>query len=293
MNYCKNLPSLNMLLIILAVSALVILDGCSLFDRLANRIKKPSISVEDVRVTDFNFKEMELTYDIKVKNPNKLPVRMLAYDYNLDINENMLVQGKQQEQLNIKASDESRFQIPMRLSFSDIYKTVESLKNSDEASYDFLSHLTFNLPVLGKTELSVRKQGNIPILKMPKIRLADWSVSDVNFSSAKVMLQLEFENPNGFDIKINNLNYDLMVNGEQWAEGTTLEGAKIKKNDVTELDIPISLNMSQMGMSAYRILTGSQRFDYRIKGNFNLNPLHKLLGQTTFDFDRSGELSLH
>lgn len=274
------------------MSALFLLDGCATLEDLSNSIQKPQLSVENVSVSDFNFEEMELTYDIKVDNPNALSVQMLAYDYNLDINEHSLVSGNQQKKLAIEASGASTFQVPMRLNFADLYRSVQSLRDSNEASYSFLSNLTFDLPVLGQTKVPVRKKGTIPLLKTPSISLEDFSVSDINLNSADINLKLRFDNPNSFGIDVNALNYNLIVNGDRWADGTALKGATIRQSGATILNIPISVNISTMGMSAYRLLTGGESFDYEIRGGFDLNARHELLGQTTFDFLRSGNLSL-
>jgi LEA14-like dessication related protein len=278
--------------IILLTGALLLLDGCAALENLSNSIQKPQLTVENVRVSDFNFEEMELTYDIKVDNPNALTVQMLAYDYNLDINENTLLSGDQKKELAVEASGASTFQVPMRLNFAEVYRSIQNLRESEEASYHFLSNLTFDLPVLGETKVPVHKEGRIPLLKTPKISLQDFTIARVNLSSANINLQLRFDNPNSFGIDVNALNYDLMINGNQWADGTALKGTNIKQNSVTILNIPISLNISTIGMSAYRLLTGGQSFGYRIKGDFDLNARHELLGQTTFDFLRSGNLSL-
>ncbi|MGM0546015.1 MAG: LEA type 2 family protein [Bacteroidota bacterium] len=282
----------NYVPVILLTYALFLFNGCAAFNELSNSIQKPQLSVENVRVSNFNFEEMELTYDIKVENPNALSVQMLAYDYNLDVNENTLVNGDQKKELAIEASGASTFQVPMRLNFSDVYRSAQSLRDSDEASYHFLSNLTFDLPALGETKVPVRKEGHIPLLKTPKINLEDYEVTGINFSSADINLQLSFDNPNSFKIDVNALNYDLMINGDEWANGTALEGITIKEKGVTMLNIPVSLNISEIGMSAYRLLTEGEAFDYQIKGNLNLNARHELLGQTTFDFLRSGNMSL-
>ena len=276
----------------LLTCALLLLDGCSALEDLSGSIQKPQLSVADVRVSDFNFNEMELTYDIKVDNPNKLSVQMLAYSYNLDINEHPLITGDQKKELAIEASGTSTFEVPMRLNFADIYRSVQSLRDTKEASYNFLSTLTFDLPILGQTNVPVNKKGRIPLLKTPTISLEDFNVTGINVSSADINLQLRFDNPNSFGIDVHALNYDLMINGDQWASGTALKGKTIPEKGVTILNIPISLNISDIGMSAYRLLTGGKPFDYQIKGTFDLNAQHELLGQTTFDFLRTGKLSL-
>jgi LEA14-like dessication related protein len=270
----------------------IILGGCSTIQEITDSIQKPKLSVDNVRVTDFNFTQMELTYDIKVENPNAVAVKMTGYDYNLDINEHPFINGDRSKTMTIEASGESIFEVPMMLNFPDLYRTVSELANEDESSYQFLSHLRFNLPIIGATAIPVKKSGNIPLLKLPKLSMQTIEVDNLSLSSADLTLKLALNNPNGFGMDIGQLNYDLIVNGNQWADGTALKGVKVKENGLTELEIPISLNITQIGTSAYQILTGSENLDYRFQGNFRFNLGHELLGSTNFDFNRSGEISV-
>lgn len=274
------------------ICALVLINGCSAIQDITDSVQKPNLSVKDVQVTDFNFREMEITYDVKIENPNSMAVQMLEYDYMLEINGYSLVSGDQKEVMRIGAEGESTFQVPMTLNFSDVYNTIGSLSGADQASYNFISHLTFDLPLLGRTKLPVKKEGTFPLLKLPDLRVEDLQIENISLSSADLNLKLEFNNPNGFGLDINHLNYELMINGDQWAEGSALQNVYVKENGVTELNIPISLNLSKIGMSAYRILSGSQQLDYQLKGVFNIDAGHELLGETNFDFNRSGEVSL-
>jgi LEA14-like dessication related protein len=269
-----------------------LVSGCSALQDIADNIQKPALSIKDVRITDFNFQEIELTYDVKIENPNSVAVQMLGYDYELEINNHKLVQGDQPEKMTIQAGRESTFQVPMTLNFSDIYNTIQSLANADDASYHFLGHLTFDLPLLGRTELPINKEGTIPLLKLPNVSVENIQVENLSFSSADLSLILQFQNPNAFGLDIDSLNYNLVINDKPWAEGTALQNVHIKENDVTELAIPISLNLSQIGFSAYRILTGAQQLDYQLNGVFSLDVGHELLGETNFEFNRSGEISL-
>ena len=279
--------------IALFILLIAMMTGCQTVKDIANSIQKPSLSVDDVRITGFNFQEMELTYSIKVDNPNPVAIRMLGYDYNLGINEHSFLKGDQTKKVNIEASGESIFQVPMTVNFADLYNTVKGIADQDKSSYSFLSHLAFELPVLGRTEIPVRKEGEIPMIKLPKLSVQNLSINNVSLDGADVNLHLQFNNPNGFGLDIDQLSYDLMVNGSQWADGKALQGVNIKENGVTELNIPISLNIGQIGMSAYQLLSGGRSLDYKLKGNFKFNALHKLLGTTNFDFSRSGAVPIN
>ncbi|MDZ7691316.1 MAG: hypothetical protein U5K69_09330 [Balneolaceae bacterium] len=52
------------------------------------------------------------------------------------------------------------------------------------------------------------------------------------------------------------MQYNLDINGNSWAEGTALSDVFIKENGTTELNIPLSLNFGDVGMSAFRALSG-------------------------------------
>jgi LEA14-like dessication related protein len=271
---------------------LLLIGGCQTIQDLANSIQKPSLSVDDVRVTGFNFQEMQLTYDIKVDNPNAATLQMLGYDYNLDLNGNSFINGDQTKRVTVGASGESIIQVPMTLNFSDVYQAINGLAQEKKTAYNFASNLRFELPVLGETEIPVKKKGSIPLLKLPELNVSNVQLQNLSLNGADVNLKLQFDNPNGFGLNINQLNYDLVVNGNQWADGTALQDVNIKEDGVTELNIPISLNIAQIGTSAYRILSGSESVDYQLKGNFGFNALHELLGSTNFDFNRDGQIPI-
>jgi len=190
--------------------AILILGGCQTLNNLGNQIKKPSLAVEDVRVSSFSFDELSLVYDIKVNNPNATSFNMTGYNYQ----------------------------------------------------------------------------------KMPSIQLQDISVESISFSGANVSVDFTVDNPNDFGLKINTLDYNLTIEGDRWVSGNALEDTQIKANAVSELKIPVSLDMGKVGMSAYRILSGSGSVDYRVEGTMSVNALHELLGTAEIPFDRSGSVTI-
>lgn len=270
----------------------LLLDGCSALRDLAQSIKKPRLSVTDVRVKGYDFNGIELTFDVTVDNPNALSVQMQSYDYALDINQQTFANGQQQNQTRIEASGASTFQVPMQLSYRDVYRTVEDLANSDEAEYEFKSTFSFELPGIGITKVPVRKSGKIPLLHLPTIRINNLQVNNLSLNSARLTLDMEFENPNGIGFNIDGFDYSLDINENQWVKGKALAGASITKNGVTELEIPITLNIAQMGMSAFNLLSGSSNVNYELNGQFSLEADHPLLGNTDFSFNREGRVSM-
>jgi len=272
--------------------AILILGGCQTLNNLGNQIKKPSLAVEDVRVSSFSFDELSLVYDIKVNNPNATSFNMTGYNYQLDINGSEFVAGDQAQKMRINADSESIVEVPVTVNFNKLYRAIKGIASRDESNYRMLSNLRFNIPGFGQTEIPIKKEGTIPMVKMPLIQFQDISVESISFSGANVSVDFTVDNPNDFGLKINTLDYNLTIEGDRWVSGNALEDTRIKANAVSELKIPVSLDMGKVGMSAYRILSASGSVDYRVDGTMSVNALHELLGTAEIPFDRSGSVTI-
>jgi LEA14-like dessication related protein len=279
-------------LLFITIFTLTLATGCSALEDLAGSIQKPSLSVTDVRVSDFSFEDIELTYDVRIDNPNPVSVNMASYSYDFKLNNQTFVEGGQNENSTIEASGSSNFEVPVRLNFQKVYEGVRTLATASEAGYELLGSVSFNLPVLGVTPVSFSKAGNIPMVKLPAIRIQNLQVQKLSLSSADLVLNMEFENSNAFRILVNGFNYDLQINGDDWASGRALQQVNIERDGITQLEIPISLNIAEMGLSIYRMLSGSGDLNYQLNGTFDLGTDHPLLGQTNFQLNRSGSLPL-
>lgn len=271
---------------------MLLAGGCSAIQELVQGVQKPVLSVTDMRVTGFDFREVEMTFDVTVDNPNAVELQMEAYDYSLAIDGKRFVSGHQNRQSRIEASGESTFRVPVTLNFKEVYSAAESLAESDEAGYSFDSSFTFDLPGLGSTEVAVQKEGEIPMLRMPVVRIASLQINEMSLSGADLSLILEFENGNGFGLLINSFDYSLNVDGSRWAEGSTLEGVSVSGNDTAQLEIPLKLDFMEIGISVYRMLSGSDSVPYELSGTFSVGADHPLLGSTELQIKRDGRVSL-
>lgn len=268
-------------------------SGCSALEDLASSIQKPELSVTDVRVTDFSFQDIELTYDVQIDNPNTVSVDMSSYNYDFKLNDRTFVDGQQKRANRIEASGSSTFEVPVRLNFQKVYEGMRTLATAEEAAYEFMGSVSFDLPVLGVTPVSFSRKGNIPMVKLPGIKIQNLEIQNLSLSSADLVLNMEFDNPNAFGILVNSFDYSLSINGNRWAGGKALQNLNISEDGVTRMEIPISLNITEIGISAYRLLTGSGDLNYQLNGTFDLGTDHPLLGRTNFNLNRSGTLPLN
>lgn len=279
-------------LIILSVCMSAWLAGCQALQNLTDA-QKPNLSVKNVRVTDFAFDEIELTFDINVENPNPFALHLLSYDYGFNINGNTFVDGTRDKGLDIEASGTSVIHVPIQLNFVELYNLFGSLKGEDNADYELSADLTFNLPVLGETTLPLKKSGTIPMLQLPKVSVAGLQVKDLSLTNTDLELRIKIQNPNGFGLLLNHLSYQLSVNNKEWLN-TELDNENellsVNENSSTYIVIPISLNTLNVGTSLINIINNAGDLKYSLKGSLDISAEHPLLGDTDFSFFESGLL---
>jgi LEA14-like dessication related protein len=270
---------------------LLLFLGCAALQQIAN-IQEPKLDVQNVRFTGMSFEDIDLAFDIKIKNPNPLSATLAALDYDFQINDASFLKGQQEKQISILANGESTVEIPLTLNFKDLYNTFQALKNQDSSAYKLMCGLSFNLPVLGPTRIPVSKSGNLPNLKLPDVSIGSLKLNKISLTGADLDLKLNVKNANTFSFLLNKLNYDFAVNGKTWVKGLSQKQMQVKEKGESTISIPISLNFLEMGTVIYQMINGNQKLNYQLKGNVDLNSSLPLLGQVSLPLDRVGEINI-
>ena len=270
---------------------LIFIAGCASVQNLMN-IKKPDVKVQNVRITGLSFSAIDLSFNLAIDNPNALAISLAGFDYDLILNENSFLKGQQDKSISIETGSTSQVEIPLQLSFRDIYNTFNSLSNKDSSAYEAKFGLNFNLPILGITRIPISKKGAIPLLRLPSVKVSSLKLNKIGLTTASLNLALQVDNANPLQFLLNQFQYDFLVAGKSWANGISDKKMTIAKNGKSEINIPIELNFLQMGQTAYKILTGSNQIDYQFDGNLNFDTSMEMLKNVNLPINTSGKIDL-
>jgi LEA14-like dessication related protein len=256
------------------------------------QIKRPEVSVTKTEITGLSFTHLEMLFDLSVKNPNSVGIKLQGLDYKVLINDNSFLNGNQVQGIEIAAQAENAIQIPVTFKFTELYQGITSLMSQDTSVYHFDGGLTFDLPVLGATRVPVSKKGIIPLPKIPHIRLEGIKLNSLNLTGAKLELKLNIDNPNAFDVLLNTLTYGLTVNGLNWVQGQTNSSLSLSGKKDQTVTIPLTLNLMQMGTSVYQLLMGGKNLSYQLTGDLNVSVPQLMMSPSALPFDQSGQIDL-
>jgi LEA14-like dessication related protein len=264
---------------------------CATLEQLT-RVQKPTVNIKNVRLTGVNFSSVNLAFDTRIQNPNPLSISLTGFGYNFLLNNSSFLTGQNTKGITIAANGESSFEIPLTLNFIDIYNAFQSLSSQDSTNYQIDCNVSFNLPILGNITIPVKKQGYVPLLKLPKISVQDFKLNKIGLSGADLELVLQTHNPNGFKLLLQNFNFDLKINQQSWAKGLLTNQVNINAKGSNTIRIPISLNFSEMGWNLYHFLLQTQELNYNLVGDINFQTTSSLLNQLNLPLNNSGKVKL-
>lgn len=274
------------------ILSVLLFSSCSTLRGLLGQatIQRPRVDFLGAKMTGLSFDKANFLFDLQIRNPNSLGVKLAGFGYDLSINGSSFLKGREDKELSIEAQGENIIQIPLTLSYSHLYQVFQTLLQQDRATYQLKCDFSFDLPGLGLVQIPASKQGDFPLPKLPTVHVEALKLKRLGLNGADLELEVQLGNPNAFWVMLEHIQYQLDINGRRWAAGDATKSAQITEKGNSLIEIPISLDFLQIGQSAYQLLSGDRSLNYQFQGDLDLTTSLPLLGQATLPFDHSGQI---
>ena len=273
----------------LALMLGLLLSGCASVVEKTN-VQEPSVSLANARIAGLSLDGVELVAILDIDNPNPFAIDLAGYDYSLTINNNKISGGQQRQGMKIGAKTKSQIEVPIKLNFSEIFKLVGGLSELDTIGYKVDATAYINVPVVGTRAISTSLGSTFPLPKRPDIGIKGIKINSFDFASADITLTLEVQNPNGFDIDLNQLDYRLTIGEEEWARAKFNRAAKLTAKGRDEIELPVKVNFFDIGGAIFKALKEARPLDYRLQGDMQLDTSLPWLKNLEIPFDQLGTI---
>jgi LEA14-like dessication related protein len=140
----------------------------------------------------------------------------------------------------------------------------------------------------------VEYEDRIPLPRLPKVSIGSIGLNSIGNSGAKLelLISLQVENPNSFALLLDQLAYDLELDGRR-VGGTRLNQQwQIEENGMGTLRLPISLDFLQLGNSLYSALLNGGKLDYHLIGAMAGGSPNPAFGRFNLPLEESGTTRL-
>lgn len=272
-------------------AAAIAVGGCASLESALQPVP-PEVSVEAVRLTGLNFESVELTATIVVENPNPIGISLAGFSYDVQIEENSIVSGDQNQGIEVVANGSRAFDVPMAFTFREIQAAVSTFGEKNETPYTLFGSVDVDVPILGIRTIAVEHEGIVPIPKLPRPTVERLQLTSIGFTGADLVLSIRVNNPNVFGISVNDLGYRFAVDGRVWIEGERPGATELPPESERSIEIPFSLRLLDVGRGIVSILRDGGTVNYRFVVNSTVVPDHPLLPSIELPVDRIGSISV-
>lgn len=277
---------------LLVVLSLFLFSSCATL-RDAADVREPNVSFSDMSIQNINFDGVTLLFDFDVTNPNRMDVSADSYNYEFFINGQSFITGTQEERIEIGRESTSTVQVPVSLTFSEVYESFRSVMRQDSVSYKIATNVSFSLPVIGTRTVPAETDGQLPIPRMPRIEFGDFEMKRMSFSGADIEISFRVINPNDFGLALEGADYTLRVNGKNWLDTNLGEAIRVAGSESRDITIPLKLSAGQMGSALIEMMGGRKEFDYKLTGAARVSAdLEGFSNTQTVPFDLEGTFNI-
>jgi len=117
------------------------------------------------------------------------------------------------------------------------------------------------------------------------IELKKVQVRDMTNTGFKATLYMQVDNPNWFTVRISDMDYQLLINGQESASGRIEREIEIPGHGSAVAELPAEVGVGNLDVLLNDILKGNLK--YRVKGKVVFKTM---LGSYTLPFDKEKEI---
>jgi len=265
------------------------LNSCA---SLTQVVQEPRVSVQDVRTTALSFSEISLELNLLVENPNPVGIQLAGYDYDLLLHDASFIRGNLDSGVSLPAGGSTILHVPVTLDYRELYSVMNSLADECESDYKIVAGLQFDLPVVGKKRIELVHKGVLPLVKLPRFRFTNLYVENLGMMGADLIVMMTLENPNGFDISMDDFQGSLSINKLKWAELESLSPIGFAPGETGDLGFQFRLDFLSMGRTVRDLLSGDEILSYTFEGGALIDTSLDLLRDVSLPLSLSGSVEL-
>ena len=246
----------------LALICACFLAGCK---TLVDSAPKPSAQVIDSRISGLSLDSIELMFDVEVANPYTTNLPLTDLTYSLASGGSTFMDGKVTPTGSIPARGKKMIQIPATVPFRSLLTALKSVKPGAVVPYAAQFKIGVNVPVVGRMEIPLSKNGELPVPAVPQVELTSLVMNKFSFDQITASAKLKVKNTNQFALDITKMGINLALAGKEVGGSKLANMINLPAGESQSMDVSLSFSPSVVGMSLMNMLRGNQ-IDYQMSG---------------------------
>jgi len=231
---------------ILWVTAIIMMIAVIACKTVKPAFQEPVISFHSALIPDITIYNAQILCKIQVQNPNSYEIPFPHTGWKLYINEKSYKDGEVKANGKIKARSTVFIDVPVKVEYIDFFKTFKPLIGSKQASYKIAMAVKYSSPDFGEKIWNFDNTGDLPLPQLPSISQPTMVIESVDFSKAVILVTINVENPNAFEIPSPKFTYDYQLNKKSFIKGIIENEKPLDPSSVTPVKFRLVVNYADL-----------------------------------------------
>lgn len=250
--------------------------------------KDIAVVLKDKRIRDMSSRGLTLAFHTSIRNSSAAPIFLARYAYRVTINqkEYLRLPVVLDDPIAIGAGEEVVVALPLKVTYELLFQAVGPI--DDKALCDAVGDLVFRDEKGKEEKVPFAFSGEFPIFKDPDVLFLPLRVNDLTVGGGDVVFDVKFTNPNGWDLIVDAIRYDLKFGDTSVLKGEIPGDKSVPARGEKVLSLPFLLDFFETGKEIYDLLANPPA-PCRFSGEI---VVESVWGRLTIAFDKSGPLAL-
>jgi LEA14-like dessication related protein len=125
------------------------------------------------------------------------------------------------------------------------------------------------------------------IIEKPSFVIRKIAISPRSFTEMNLLLGIEVQNPNRFDLTLKSFEYTVSLKNEEIGSGRLEKELLIPSSSTTQIEAPVAAKFKNLGGNFKTLITGEE-LPYRIEGKAEVKTV---FGSRMFPFSKDGRIN--
>jgi LEA14-like dessication related protein len=276
---------------LLCLLVLLLLAGCAANKgTIRGLFRQPEVAVDRISLAGFDLEKASVILDLAVLNPNPVSVRLREIGYRLSVNssDREIVSATNRTPVEIAAGGTSLVPFPLVLRYAEITNLDWTATN---LPYVFEGTAVADT-LVGPVSLPFRKEGAVPIPRLPVVRLE--KLEALNFSPLQLKAAFEvtvsLSNRNPFPLAVKNLDYSLSLDANVLSKGRTSDQSiALSPKSTGRVFILVDVDLSRLRDVASAVIRGTA-VKFGFSGSYNMDGA--AVPSKEFGYSDQGEMTV-
>jgi len=227
-----------------------------------------------------------------VKNKSFIKIEIDTIKYKIELFHKTYLQNQKFIGVVLQEHGKDTLDFSLKIPYASILKELKAQRNKgDSTDYSVTISLQYST-VFGKVEIPINKSAKLKIPQPPELGVMEVKYEKVRIKSILAAAKIKIVNHSAIALLIKQIYFSMDILKQGNLKGDFKENITIKPNGATFINIPIKININNLGKTIFEILINKDNYDYTLTVNAILESADSSKQSFHIDLTKSGKMEL-